>query len=809
MRSVVNTDRETSMTEWLCEVPLAELMRLAAALRDAGFGNVVTHSRKVFIPLTHLCRDVCHYCTFAQTPRRAAKPFLSPEEVLGIAKQGRAHGCREALFTLGDKPELRYRIARDALRALGHDSTIGYLRAMAQRVLDETGLLPHLNPGVLSLADYLSLREVAPSMGLMLESSSPRLCQQGEAHYGSPDKEPSVRLQSILAAGEARVPLTSGILIGIGETRAERVASLLALARCHATHGHLQEVIVQNFVPKPGTKMQATPAPPFEELLWTVAVARLILGKEMSIQVPPNLNAGRLADLLAAGINDWGGVSPVTPDHVNPESPWPQLDRLERETRAAGGVLAQRLTLYPRYVRAAGNWAHAQLRPHLLRHSDADGFAREDDWCAGRGGRFIASPSRRPATPRAGALAGTLHKAWDGVELEPAEIVRLFRARGDEEAMVEASANELRRATCGDEVTYVVNRNINYTNVCVYRCRFCAFSKGRTDEDLRGAPYVVDLEEIGRRTSEAWRRGATEVCMQGGIHPSFTGATYLEIVSAVKSAVPEIHVHAFSPLEVTQGAKTLNIDVEVFLQQLKERGLGSLPGTAAEILDDEVRAALCPDKIGTQQWLATVEAAHRLGLPTTSTIMFGHLESVESWARHLLALRRLQRRSGGITEFVPLPFIHMEAPIFRRGAARPGPTLRETVLMHAVARLVLHPLVTRIQVSWTKVGPDGAARILNAGANDLGGTLMNESISRAAGAAHGQEFAPQQMAALIRSINRVPRQRSTLYGAVPNEREAAASHAAPLQPPFNRSAREYAAAVKPRTVFPVQAPELS
>jgi len=778
--------------------PLEELMREAAAVRDERFGRIVTYSRKVFIPLTQLCRDVCHYCTFAQTPRRLASAYLSPHEVVEIARRGVAQGCREALFTLGDRPELRYRVAREALQSLGYESTIGYLGAMAQLVLQETGLLPHLNPGILSFDDYVRLREVAPSMGLMLESSSSRLGERGGPHYGSPDKQPAIRLQSIRDAGKAGVPLTSGILIGIGETREERLQSLCALAECHAAHGHLQEVIVQNFVPKRGTKMRAVVPPPFEELLWTVAVARIVLPPEVSVQVPPNLNEGRLAELIAAGVNDWGGVSPVTPDHVNPESPWPQLERLERETRDAGAVLIQRLTVYPQFVRERDTWIASQLHGRVLRHADSDGFAREDDWAVGLDREPPQQSMLRPALPRSsrgksesGPLDELLQQAREGVALSQAQIVRLFRARGEEQRSVEEAADALRAATCGDEVTYVVNRNINYTNVCTYKCTFCAFSKGKATEDLRGRPYVVDLAEIRRRTREAWERGATEVCMQGGIHPAFTGATYLDICRAVKQAVPEMHVHAFSPLEVSQGARTLGLTVERFLEHLKDAGLGSLPGTAAEILDDAVRARLCPDKLTTGEWLAVVEAAHRVGLHTTSTIMFGHLETLQSWARHLLAIRQLQQRTGGITEFVPLPFVHMEAPLFRRGGARPGPTLREVILMHAIARLALHPLIPNIQLSWTKLGPEVAARVLQAGANDLGGTLMNESISRAAGAAHGQEFSPQQMHALIRAAGRVPRQRTTLYGAVAPERGEVAWSPAPLQPPINRTARGY------------------
>jgi FO synthase len=774
--------------------PLPDLMDQAAAMRDAGHGSVVTYSRKVFIPLTQLCRDVCHYCTFAQVPRHLDKVYLGPDDVLAIARGGQAQGCKEALFTLGDKPERRYRAAREALDRLGYDSTLAYLKAMAELVLTETGLLPHLNPGVLTEPELVDLRPVAPSMGLMLESASARLCQPGGPHFGSPDKDPQVRLQSLRAAGRARVPLTSGILIGIGETRQERLESLLALKAVHDEFGHLQEIIVQNFVPKPGTKMHQAPAPECAELLWTVAVARLIFGSDMSIQVPPNLNAGRLDQLIGAGINDWGGVSPVTPDHVNPESPWPHLDTLARATRASGKQLSQRLTVYPKYVLGRERWIDDGLIRPVLALADSEGLGREDDWTAGAS-RVAAAGLGRDTPPEGrspvGDLASILTRARAGDGLAHGDVLRLLQARGDEVLEVATAADELRRDVCGDTVSYVVNRNINYTNVCYFKCTFCAFSKGKANAQLRGAPYLLDLEEIGRRSAEAWQRGATEVCMQGGIHPDFTGQTYIDIVKAVKAAAPDIHVHAFSPLEITQGAATLGMSVSEFLGHLGEAGLASLPGTAAEILDDHVRARLCPDKIDTAQWLHVVESAHQVGLPTTATIMFGHLEGIDSWATHLLTLRALQARSGGLTELVPLPFVPMEAPLYRRGRARPGPTYREVVLLHAVARLVLYPLITNIQVSWPKLGPAGAAQLLKAGANDLGGTLMNESISRAAGARHGQELPAVEMEALIVAAGRQPRQRNTLYGAVSAERRAAARTAPAMTPIVNRPLRDY------------------
>jgi FO synthase len=787
------------------EWPLDRLMAEAAAIRDEGHGRVVTYSPKVFIPLTELCRDVCHYCTYAKTPRRVAQPYLERDRVLEIGAAGRTAGCREALFTLGDRPELRYRAARDALAALGHDSTLDYLLEMANLLRRETGLLPHINAGVMSLAEYRRLRAVAPSMGMMLETSSRRLSEHGGPHYGSPDKWPPLRLASIDAAGQANVPFTSGILIGIGETREERVTSLLALHELHRRHGHIQEVIIQNFVPKPGTKMAAAPPPAREELLWTVAMARLLFGPDMSIQAPPNLNANNLAALIHAGINDWGGVSPVTPDHVNPESPWPHLRDLADITAAADKILIPRLTVYPRFVQARQRWIDPGLIGDVFRHADSDGLARDDKrarcWAAGAD---VTPPWRlRPTSAGdafdAGSLAlRVLDQVRAGECLSETDVAALFRARGDEVAAVCRAADQLRCDVSGDDVSFVVNRNINYTNLCLYKCSFCAFSKGKTSEDLRGAPYVVDFQEIARRTSEAWDRGATEVCLQGGIHPAFTGQTYLDICRAAKEAAPDVHVHAFSPLEVSHGANTLGISIEKFLMQLKQAGLGSLPGTAAEILDDGIRQMICPDKLDTRQWLTIVATAHRVGLHTTSTIMFGHLEGIEHWVRHLFAIRRLQEQTGGITEFVPLPYVHMEAPMHRRGLSRPGPTYRETLLMHAVARLVLHPVITNIQVSWVKLGEAGVADCLRAGANDMGGTLMNESISRAAGASHGQEMAPEAMIGLMNSIGRRPRQRSTLYGEVPASRAAAWHNAAPLTPAHNRSAREYALTARSR-----------
>ncbi len=758
----------------------AELAAQARSLRESGHGPRVSYSRKVFIPLTRLCRNTCGYCTFVRGPKEIAYPYLRPDEVLEIARLGAAAGCKEALFTLGDRPEAVHAAARGALDELGHGSTVEYLAAMCALVLAETGLLPHVNAGVLSEDESRRLRKASVSQGMMLESVADRLCEPGGPHHGCPDKLPAVRLAAIDAAGRAGVPFTSGILIGIGETRLERVAALVALKDAHERHGHLQEVIVQNFRAKPDTRMRRAEHAAFDDLVWTAAAARLILGAEANIQVPPNLSETRFPELLEAGINDWGGISPVTDDYVNPEHAWPSIAALEQATRRAGLVPVERLAIYPAYLRTPARWLDAALVPRVLAASDGEGYARSDSWSPGVAGIAPPVPTARSTAGRHRAFDAALVRASRGERLDERDIVRLFEAREGALEAALAAADELRAATVGGTVRYVVNRNINYTNVCSFRCRFCAFSKGRTAEQLRGQPYDLALEEVARRAQEAWARGATEVCMQGGIHPAYTGETYVALLRAVKRAEPRMHVHAFSPLEVTHGARTLGVSIAAFLARLRDEGLGSLPGTAAEILDDEVRARICPDKLSAGQWVEVVEAAHRAGLRTTSTIMFGHVEAPHAWARHLAAVRDLQERTGGITEFVPLPFVHMEAPMFLKEGARRGPTWRETLAMHAVARLALQPLIRNIQVSWVKLGREGAAACLAAGANDLGGTLMNESISRAAGNEHGEELPPEAMEALIRLAGRQPQQRTTLYGAVDEERRRASFGAAPL-----------------------------
>ena len=784
---------------------LLELCRSAAFLRDRGSANRISFSRKVFIPLTRLCRDLCHYCTFATSPKNLDKAFLSIDEVVDIARSGKQAGCQEALFTLGEKPELRYPQAMQALTSMGYSTTLEYVEAAAHTVLKETGLLPHINAGCMEPEDIRRLRGVSASMGLMLETASTRLCEKGQVHYGSPDKQPAARLTTIKAAGKAQVPFTTGILIGIGETRRERIDSLLAIRQLHQTYGHIQEIIIQNFVPKADTKMHNRPAPPASELIWTIAMARIIFGPEMNIQAPPNLNSGRLQALIGAGINDWGGVSPVTPDHVNPESPWPHLHELATQTEAAGKTLVPRLTIYPSYLTQGrlnntSVWLDAQVKPAVLALADTEGYAREDSWMPGistdipkwvRGLSKASSTQNRPrsksstsksAIVKPSEITSLLARLQNPNASPPksADIQLLFSARATDFQAVCQAADEQREALSGNTVSYVVNRNINYTNICTYHCHFCAFSKNK--KAAGDAPYLKSPSEIAELALEAWQQGATEVCLQGGIHPEFTGQTYLDICRAVRLAVPEIHIHGFSPLEISHGAQTLGISLHEFLAEMKHTGLNTLPGTAAEILHDDVRAILCPDKISGDQWLDVIATAHQLAIPTTATMMFGHVDDSSHWAHHLLKIHDLQQRTGGITEFVPLAFVASEAPIYKRGQSRAGPTFRESVLVHAIARLVFAEQIPNIQTSWVKMGTQGAAFCLQAGANDLGGTLMNESITRAAGAKHGQHVEAADMQEIASAIGRRALQRNTLYKPLSGAQTADAQMADLMNP---------------------------
>jgi len=789
----------------LIDAPLDELLRDARKVRDLHYGARITYSPKVFIPLTMLCRDKCGYCTFAQPPARLENPYLSPEQVLAIAKQGAAHGCHEALFTLGERPELRYDVAAEWLRTNGYDSTVHYLHDMAKLVLDETGLLPHANAGALYKDELAMLRRVSPSQGMMVETLRDDL----ECHRGAPDKIPQRRLDTLEFAGELRIPFTTGILVGIGESRADRIAALEAIAASHARHGHVQEVIVQNFLPKPRTGMQHDPACDPDEYLWSIAVARLILAPEIHLQAPPNLSDD-FGVLLTAGIDDWGGVSPVTADHVNPERPWPALDRLREVTEAAGRALAPRLTVYPEFIDDVGlsatpKWIDQSLRFRVLDRSDAEGFGRDDpgavwpekvtaadvvhdgaevvlvghrstQWYSGANNpppNIVGDGTSRVAhrgpslVARSRKLHGPIGEVLRGVEigdeLGEAEIVALFRARGPEVVAIATAADALRRDTVGDEVTWVHNRNINYTNVCTFKCKFCGFSKGPLSLNLRGTPYLLTLDDIATRVREAWQLGATEVTLQGGIHPDFDGDYYIDVTRAVKQAAPEMHVHGFTALEVTEGARRLGESLASYLTRLKEAGLSSLPGTAAEILDDEVRAVLCSDKVNTDEWLEAHRVAHGVGLRSNVTMMFGSIESPRSWARHFIRTRALQHETGGFTEFVGLPFVHMASPIYLQHKSRRGPTFRETLLVHAVARLAYRGVIDNIQASWVKIGVEGTRQLLQAGCNDVGGTLMNENISRAAGASHGQGMTPDDFTALVAPLGRPLRQRTTLY----------------------------------------------
>jgi FO synthase len=783
---------------------LAELMSIASSLRELGHGRVVTYSRKVFVPLTMLCRDVCHYCTFAKPPAKLDRPFLTPEDVVVIAEAGRTAGCKEALFTLGDRPEDRYPVARAWLEERGYRSTLDYLRAVAVRVIEQTGLLPHLNPGVMSYEDVARLKHVSASMGLMLEQSTERLLDKGMPHHGSPDKVPAVRLRTIEDAGRLAVPFTTGILVGIGETPAERAASLLAIRDLHRRYRHVQEVIVQNFRAKPGTRMHDHPEPDDEEFLATVATARVVLGPRMNVQAPPNLSDPHYPRLLDAGINDWGGVSPVTPDHVNPEAPWPKLDALRRRTEEKGLDLRERLCVYPEYATRPDPWLAGKMRAPVAAVLGTEGLAgrraepiawqdpdvqwkpRRTDLTFAKGpdaglradaeavygdldhleveatrewARRRRDPARVDAGVRRALQKAEAHRPDDITEMEA---LALFEAHGEALEALCRVADDLRREAVGDEITYVVNRNINFTNVCYVGCRFCAFAQREVDPES----YTLTLAEVADRAEEAWNEGATEVCMQGGIHPDLPGDFYFRLLDAIKARVPDIHIHAFSPMEVLNGATRLGISFREFLEECRRRGLGTIPGTAAEILDDDVRWVLTKGKLPADTWEDVVTTAHTLGIRSSSTIMYGHVDAPPHWVAHIRRLAGIQDRTGGFTEFVPLPFVHQNAPIYLAGKARPSATFEDNRRMHAVARVLLDGRIPNVQVSWVKLGLDACKVILAGGANDFGGTLMEETISRMAGAEWGIRKEPHELEAAIRDLGRVPAQRTTTYQRV-------------------------------------------
>src|SRR5450755_292673 len=809
---------------------LSDLLTHAGRVRDAGLAaagrpGIITYSRKVFIPVTRLCRDRCGYCTFVTVPGRLDSPYLSPDEILAIARDGAALGCKEALFTLGDRPEDRWHQAREWLDARGYDDTLSYVRAMAIRVLEETGLLPHLNPGVLSWQDFQRIKPVAPSMGMMLETTAQRLfTEKGGPHFGSPDKDPKVRLRVLEDAGRSNVPFTTGILIGIGETLAERTDSIFAIRQVAREYRGIQEVIVQNFRAKPDTKMRGVPDAALDDLAATIAVARLVLGPSVRIQAPPNLIGDQYRLILAAGIDDWGGVSPLTPDHVNPERPWPQIDDLAQRTAAAGFELRERLTAYPGYLREP--WLDPRLAAHVAALADpASGLARDGavprglpwqepdggwgeaagrtdlhvtidttgrtadrrddfaevygDWAeigariepAARPAARSAQPASAPQRLRAEVLAALRRAENDPAGLTDSEALALLNADGPELEALAGLADAIRRDAVGDDVTYVVNRNINFTNVCYTGCRFCAFAQRRTDADA----YTLSLQQIGDRAQEAWEAGATEVCMQGGIHPDLPGTAYFDIAAEVRRRCPDMHVHAFSPMEVVNGASRTGLPIREWLVRAKEAGLGSIPGTAAEILDDDVRWILTKGKLPAHVWIEVITTAHELGLRSSSTMMYGHVDTPAHWVAHLRVLRGIQERTGGFTEFVLLPFIHENAPIYLAGLARPGPTRRENRAVHAVSRLLLHGAISSIQCSWVKLGEDLCRDVLAGGVNDLGGTLMEETISRMAGSQNGSYRTISELAAMVAPTGRPMRQRTTTYENPDPERITAAS----------------------------------
>ncbi|OZD84251.1 7,8-didemethyl-8-hydroxy-5-deazariboflavin synthase [Rhodococcus sp. 05-339-2] len=796
---------------------LVDLMASAARVRDAGLESAgrpktVSYSRKVFVPITRLCRDKCHYCTFVTVPGKLNAAghgmFMDPDEIIDVARKGAALGCKEALFTLGDRPEERWPEAKAWLDSRGYDSTLDYVRAMSIRVLEETGLLPHLNPGVMSWQELSRLKPVAPSMGMMLETTSRRLFEEkGQAHYGSPDKDPEVRLRTLTDAGRLNIPFTTGILVGIGETLRDRAESIMAIRKVHKSFGHVQEIIVQNFLAKSDTAMRSVPDAGLEEFLATIAVTRIVVGPSMQIQAPPNLvEPEETAALLGAGVDDWGGVSPLTPDHVNPERPWPNLDTLAELSDKAGYRLVERVAAQPQYVLAGAPWIDPRISAHVRALADPEtGMAREnvnptglpwqepdEEWeSSGRVDLNTEIDTQGRNTETRSDLANAFGD-WDSIreqvrdlaglervdrdlvsaltaaEKDPAgltdeQYLALATAEGPGMDAVAALADDLRKQVNGDTVTYVVNRNINFTNICYTGCRFCAFAQRKGDADA----FTLSTAEVADRAWEAHVVGATEVCMQGGIDPELPVTGYADLVRAVKARVPSMHVHAFSPMEIVNGASRGGQSIREWLTELRAAGLDSIPGTAAEILDDEVRWVLTKGKLPAAEWIEVITTAHEVGLRSSSTMMYGHVDNPSHWVGHLNVLKKIQDKTGGFTEFVPLPFVHQSSPLYLAGASRPGPTNRDNRAVHALARIMLHGRIDNIQTSWVKLGITGTQAMLNGGANDLGGTLMEETISRMAGSQNGSEKTVAELHEIADGIGRPVRQRTTTYGPAP------------------------------------------
>lgn len=728
---------------------LDRLLKISSRLRDEGLDRsartgVITYSRKVFIPITFLCRDRCHYCIFVETPGKLiehGKPtYLSPQEILQLARDGAALGCKEALFTLGDRPEERWPSARAWLDEHGYASTLEYIRAMAILVLEETGLLPHLNPGVMSWSELQALRPVAPSMGMMLETTATRLwSERGGVHYGSPDKDPALRLRVLEDAGRARIPFTTGVLLGIGENNADRAEALFAIRASHERYGHIQETIVQNFRAKPKTAMQNEVDLALEEYVAAVAVTRVVMGADATVQAPPNLtDANELGLLIRAGIDDWGGVSPLTADHVNPERPWPELDDLARLTRNAGFRLSERLTAHPQFVNAAAEWIDERIRPHLAALALPNGLANESAAVVGRPFAFASRTTPLPSAMLRRAAA-------DPTGLTDAEYVELLSCEGDSLEALAELADDLRRSTVGDDVTFVVNRNID-------------------------ASLALSADMLIALANEAHALGATEICIQGAPPSQLPGSAYLSVITTIHTAQPSLHLHAFRPTELADGATRLGIPLVEFLGQLRAAGVDSVPGTGARILDDRIRDILSNQADPpAAAWIALITAAHRAGLRSTATMVFGHIETPHEQVAHLRTLAAIQDETGGFTEFIPMPFMALESPVIvghvvRQPTDRGAVDVRETRALVAVARLMLHGRIDHIQAPWAKVGLRTSQLLLMGGADDIGGLLLDGSIMPGAGAESFRSLALTDLYRIASEIGRPVRQRLTDYG---------------------------------------------